>query len=115
MDKIIVGGTNSKDLAKRVARRIKAKYSELYADHFPDGELRIRFQDNLKGKHTVVINSLVPSPNESMMELVFAIHTAKELGAKKVIAVAPYLAYMRQDNRFHSGECVSAHVMAKLL
>jgi ribose-phosphate pyrophosphokinase len=63
----------------------------------------------------VIINSLLPKPNETLMEAVFAIHTAKDLGAKKVTFVAPYLAYMRQDKRFHSGECVSAHVMAKLL
>lgn len=115
MKQIIIGGTNSQDLAKRIARNTKSKYSALYADHFPDGETRIRFTDNLKSAHVVIVNSLLPSPNESLMELVFAIRTAKELGAKKVTAVAPYLAYMRQDKRFHPGECISSHVIAKLL
>jgi ribose-phosphate pyrophosphokinase len=115
MKTIVVGGTNSQSLAKSVAKRVKAPYSELFVDHFPDGELRIRFRDDISGKHVVIINSLLPKPNETLMEAVFAIHTAKDLGAKKVTFVAPYLAYMRQDKRFHSGECVSAHVMAKLL
>ena len=115
MNITVVGGTNSQALAKSVAKRAKASYSELLVDHFPDGELRVRFPDDVKGKHVILINSLLPQPNESLMELVFAVHTAKDLGAKKVTAVAPYLAYMRQDKRFHPGECISAHVMAKLL
>ena len=44
-----------------------------------------------------------------------AAHTARDLGAKKVILVAPYLAYMRQDKRFHPGEAISSRIMAKLL
>src|SRR3989344_2073956 len=115
MKRIIVGGSNSKGLAKSIARKLHTEYSELYADHFPDGETRIRFKTEIKNAYVVLVNSLLPHPNESMIELIFAIHTAKELGAKKVIVVAPYLAYMRQDKRFHEGECISSHVMAKLL
>ena len=51
----------------------------------------------------------------SLFDIVFAAETAKDLGAKKVILVAPYLAYMRQDKRFHPGEAVSSRIMAKLL
>ena len=115
MKTIVVSGTNSRQLGKNVAKRIKAQYSELVVDHFPDGELRVRFMEDIAGTHVIIINSLMPQPNENLMELVFAVHTAKDLGAKKVTAVAPYLAYMRQDKRFHPGECISAHVMAKLL
>jgi len=115
MKTIVVSGTNSRSLAKSVAKRIKSQYSELFVDQFPDGELRIRFPDDVAGMHVILIESLLPNPNTSLMELVFAIHTAKDLGAAKVTAVAPYLAYMRQDKRFHAGECVSAHVMADLL
>ena len=51
----------------------------------------------------------------SLFDIVFAAETAKDLGAKKVILAAPYLAYMRQDKRFHPGEAVSSRIMAKLL
>lgn len=115
MRTIVVGGTNSRQLAKKVAKLTKSSYSELLVDHFPDGELRVRFMDDLAGAHVIIVNSLMPLPNENLMELVFAIHAAKDLGAKKITAVAPYLAYMRQDKRFHPGECISSHVMARLL
>jgi len=115
LPKIIFSGTNSKDLAKKIARKAKAKYGELYASHFPDGETYLRFKTSVKGKEVVLVNTLYPNPNENMVELVFAAHTAKELGAKKVTIVAPYLAYMRQDKRFHAGECKSNTIMSKLL
>lgn len=41
--------------------------------------------------------------------------TLKELGANKICLVAPYLAYMRQDKRFHSGEAITSTIFAQLL
>ncbi len=115
MAKLIIGGTNSKELAKKIARKLKAPYSELFSTHFPDGESYLRFKTTVKKKDIILVNTMHPHPNESLVELVFAAHTAKELGAQSVTIVAPYLAYMRQDKRFHPGECKSNTIMAKLL
>ena len=46
-------------------------------------------------------------PNEKLLELLLAAQTARELGAREVTLVAPYLAYMRQDCAFAPGEAVS--------
>lgn len=63
----------------------------------------------------MLVQSFQPNPEHSLLMTVFAAETAKDLGAKKVVLVAPYLAYMRQDKRFHPGEAVSSRIMAKLL
>ena len=63
----------------------------------------------------MIVHSYQPNPEKSLLMTVFAAETAKDLGAKKVILAAPYLAYMRQDKRFHPGEAVSSKIMAKLL
>ncbi|MEM2916361.1 MAG: ribose-phosphate diphosphokinase [Candidatus Woesearchaeota archaeon] len=115
MKTIIVGGTNSKELAKKTARKIRAQYSELQKSRFPDGEMRLRYADDITGKHVVIINSLSPNPDEMLLESAFAIHAARQLGAARTTFVAPYLAYMRQDKQFHPGECISARAMAKIL
>jgi ribose-phosphate pyrophosphokinase len=115
MKTIVVGGTNSKELAKSVARLIKAKYSELEKSNFPDGEMRLKYNEDLTDKNVVIINGMMPNPDEMLLESVFAIHAAKQLGAGKITFVAPYLAYMRQDKQFHAGECISAKAMAKML
>ncbi len=81
---------------------------------FPDGESLVRVDARLAGRHCVVFCSL-RSPDEILFPLLSVAYTARELGALSVGLVAPYLAYMRQDKRFHSGEAVSARPFAHLI
>lgn len=110
---IIIGCSASKDLAKKISKKLKKPYSELFVSKFPDNELYVRFKTNVKNKTVVLVQSLF-EPNEKIIEILFAAYTAKDLGAKKLVLVAPYLAYMRQDKRFHPSGCISSEVIAKL-
>lgn len=112
--KIVFGLFPSQKLAKRVARKLKYKYSNIIVSKFPDGEFSIKFPLEIKNKEIIIIQSLI-NPNEKILELLFIGNTAKELGAKKITLVAPYLAYMRADRRFHKGEVISANILARLL
>ncbi len=112
--KVILSGTNTRALARRVAKLCKIPYADIFHNHFPDGESYLKLP-NVKGKEVIIVLTMYPNPNESALEAMFTIHTARDLGAKKVTIVAPYLAYMRQDKMFHPGECVSAHVLPTLL
>ncbi len=113
MKKAVIGFSDSSALAKKIARQVKAKYSELELKKFPDGETYLRFKDDVKGKEVIFIESL-NNPNEKIFDLILASHTAKELGAKKLTLVAPYMCYMRQDKRFNSGEAISSKIIGKL-
>ncbi|MDP3733911.1 MAG: ribose-phosphate diphosphokinase [Nanoarchaeota archaeon] len=112
---IITSCGNSIKLAKSLARKLKAQYSPLTISSFPDGDIYLKYNTSVKGKKVIIVQSFHPSPNSSLMRVIFAAETAKDLGARKVILVAPYLAYMRQDTRFHAGEAISSRIMAKLL
>lgn len=112
---IIVGCSTSKDLARKIARHLKCKYMQLEVKRFPDNEIYLRFKRSVDGEIVILVQSLAKNPNENLIELTFAASTAKELKAKRVVAVIPYLAYMRQDKRFKKGECVSSRIMAKIL
>jgi ribose-phosphate pyrophosphokinase len=112
---IIVGLSNSRGLAKRIASHLRIEYQELYVHNFPDGEMNIRFMNDVKSKTVVLVQSLYPHPNYSLLEVLFAASTAYDLKAKKVILVCPYLAYMREDKRFNQGECISSKVVGELL
>ena len=45
----------------------------------------------------------------------FAAGAARDLGASLIVLVAPYLAYMRQDKRFHTGEAITSRTFASML
>lgn len=80
---------------------------------FPDGENKITLPSSLPG-HVIFCRSL-DHPNEKLLELLLAVNTARELGAKVVTLVAPYLCYMRQDKAFEPGEAVSQRIVGSFL
>ena len=80
---------------------------------FPDGELRLRLPEALPNR--VVLWRGLHQPNEKLVELLIAARTARELGAKHLTLVAPYLAYMRQDMAFRPGEAISQRIVGGFL
>lgn len=112
---IITSCGNSVLIARKVAQQLKATFSPLTISSFPDGDAYLKFNTPIKGKKVAIIQSFQPNPEKSLLNVLWTAETAKDLGARKVILVAPYLAYMRQDKRFHDGEAISSRIMAKHL
>ncbi|KGM56288.1 phosphoribosylpyrophosphate synthetase [Lysobacter daejeonensis GH1-9] len=81
---------------------------------FPDGESLVAIDEQLAGADVAIVASL-HDPDVMALALRFAGETAREFGARSVGLVAPYLAYMRQDIRFHPGEAVSAPLFARFV
>ena len=81
---------------------------------FPDGEFYLRVLDEVSFRDTVILCSL-DRPDEKFLPIVFLAQTLRELGAKSVRLLSPYLGYMRQDKRFHEGEAVTSGLFARLL
>jgi ribose-phosphate pyrophosphokinase len=101
-------------LGQRLAHALEAAHAMLWLHRFPDGEARIRIDGDLAGRRVVVLASL-DRPDAKLLPLLFALATARDLGARSVGLVAPYLPYMRQDLEFHRGEGMSARHFAELL
>lgn len=82
--------------------------------HFPDGESYVRILTGVSDKAAAILCSL-NQPDTKVLPLVYLAQTLKELGAVKVMLVAPYLGYLRQDKRFHDGEAMTSNIFAALL
>lgn len=54
-------------------------------------------------------------PDAKLLPLYFLSKTAMELGAECTCLIAPYLAYMRQDKQFHTGEGITSKYFALLI
>lgn len=63
----------------------------------------------------VIFYCSLDKPNNKLIELFLAAAGARDMGARTVSLVAPYLCYMRQDKAFHCGEVVSQQVIGNLL
>ena len=112
---LIVSCSHGKHLGYLIAKKLKKKHSTLIVDKFPDDELHIMFDSELQNKNIVLTQSFYKNISDCIIEVIFTAKTAHDLGAKKVILIAPYFPYLRQDKRFHKGEAVSQRVIAGLI
>ncbi|MBX4212637.1 ribose-phosphate diphosphokinase [Candidatus Pacearchaeota archaeon] len=112
MSLVIAGFPETKDIAKHVARSLKAKYVPIKVEDFPDSEFHISLKNNPKNHTVVIINSLSGEPNRKIIETLLVAGVAKDYHAKKVILVATYLPYMRQDKHFFNYDSFSSlHIL----
>lgn len=85
---------------------------EIAVSRFPDGESLVRVPE---AASTAIVYCSLDRPNEKLVELILAAAALRDRGAGKIVLVAPYLGYMRQDMAFSPGEAVSQRVIGALL
>lgn len=86
---------------------------QIVQHRFPDGEIQLTLPAHLPPR--VVLLRSLHQPNEKLTALLLAAPTARQLGAKHLSLVAPYLAYMRQDMAFAPGQAVSQRIVGSWL
>jgi len=111
---ILIGCSGARHISKSLARSLKIEHSYLDVNKFPDNEIDIKFNKEVRNKKVYLVQSFYGNVNERIVETLFAGYTAKSLRARKIILVALYFPYLRKDKRFRPRECVSAKVMSKL-
>ncbi len=99
--------------ALRLAGAAGLRLALIERHRFPDGEFKLRLPASLP--ESVLLLRTLDHPNEKLLELLLAARTARELGARHLTLVAPYLAYMRQDVAFLPGEAVSQRIIGRFL
>lgn len=101
------------EMAQRLAHACGRAAARVERHRFPDGEMKLRLPAPLPAR-AVVFRSLA-MPNEKLVELLLVAQTARQLGARHLTLVAPYLGYMRQDIAFSVGEAVSQKIVGAFL
>lgn len=101
-------------MAPGLATALGAELGKMEVRRFPDGETYLRHISSPSGRRVMLLCTL-DRPDPKVLPLMFAADTARELGALEVGLVAPYLAYMRQDRRFHDGEALTSLRFAAFL
>jgi len=110
---LLLGFEDYRQAGQRLAEELGVPYQEVEIHSFPDGEHRLRLPASLP-EEVIVCRSLF-EPNAKLVDLMLLSQTARDLGAKRLLLVAPYLCYMRQDKAFHAGEAISQRIIGKLL
>jgi len=115
MDQLcIFSGGASLQLAEKIAAYLNMEVGSLERVRFADGEIWIKYNQNIRGTDVFLVQSLYP-PAENILELLFMIDAAKRASARRVTAVIPYYGYARQDRKDQPRVAISSRVIADLL
>ena len=110
----IFSGRSNPTLAKKIVESLGIGLGQLTIKNFADGELWIKFEENIRGTDVFIIQS-TNSPAENIMELVLIIDAAVRASANTVTAVIPYFGYGRQDRKDNPRVPISSRVMVDLI
>lgn len=102
----------SVDDATRLAAQLGVAMQTIDVHRFPDGELRVTVGP---AAATTIIYASLDQPNDKLLALLFAAEALRRGGATRLVLLAPYLCYMRQDAAFHAGEAISQKVVGRML
>ena len=98
--------------ARRLADRLGLALQEITVHRFPDGEIRVTVGH---AALTTIIYAPLDQPNDKLMAILFAAEALRRAGAKRLVLLAPYLCYMRQDAAFNEGEAISQKAVGRLI
>lgn len=98
--------------AGRLASLLGFPLREIALHRFPDGELRVAVGP---AADTTILYASLDQPNDKLIALLFAAEALRRAGAKRLILLAPYLCYMRQDAAFSPGEAISQTAVGRLI
>lgn len=108
--KKIFAGSSNPQLATKIADECGVSLGELSIKRFSDGEIWVKFEENLRGNDVYLVQS-TNAPSDNIIELALLIDAAKRASAQRINVIMPYFGYSRQDRKDEPRVPISAKVM----
>ena len=110
----IFSGRSNPLLAESIASNLNQKLGKISIRTFADGEIWVKFEENIRGSDVFIIQS-TNGPSENIMELALMIDAAVRASADTVTVVIPYFGYGRQDRKDQPRVPISSRVIVDIL
>ncbi len=111
----IVSGNANPALAKEICRNLKIALTDSTVTRFSEGEVRVKINENIRGKDVFVVQPTCPPVNEHLMELLIILDALRRASARRITAVIPYYGYARQDRKDQPRVPITAKLVANLI
>jgi ribose-phosphate pyrophosphokinase len=111
----IIAGNANRRLADGIAKYLQRPLAEASADRFPDGEINVKINSDVRGSDAFVIQPTCHPVNENLMELLIFIDTLRRASAGRITAVVPYYGYARKDRKDEGRVPITAKLVANLI
>lgn len=110
----VASGRSNLPLARKVAEHIGIELTHTDIRNFSDGEIWVKYQDNIRGVDLFIIQSTI-SPADNILELLMLIDAGRRASAKRITVVIPYFGYARQDRKDQPRVSLTAKLVANLI
>ena len=111
----VFSGKSNPALAQRICKYLQVPLGRGGSETFPDSELIVKVEEDVRGKDCFVVQSACNPVNESLMELFIWIDCLRRASAKRITAVIPYFGYARQDRKDEGRTPITARLVANLM
>jgi ribose-phosphate pyrophosphokinase len=112
--KVFAGRSNPHFTAK-VCEHIGIPVGKARVDSFPDSEILVKLDEDVRGRDCFVVQSTCAPVNENLMELLIWIDCLKRASARRITAVIPYFGYARQDRKSEGRTPITAKLVANII
>lgn len=111
----VFSGTSNRALAQEICDFLQIPLGAASIDRFPNDELRVRIEQNVRGSDVFVVQSMSEPVDQHIMQLLIMIDALRRGSADRITAVVPYFAYAKQEKKTAPREPISAKLVANLL
>ncbi|HAZ09943.1 MAG TPA: phosphoribosylpyrophosphate synthetase [Candidatus Omnitrophica bacterium] len=111
---IFTGNANPK-LAQEICKYLKMPLGNALVTTFSEGEIRVKINENVRGKDVFIVQPTCSPVNNNLMELLILIDALKRASAQRITAVLPYFGYARQDRKDQPRVPITAKLVANLI
>lgn len=111
----LIAGTAHPKLSKAISEALEMPLADAHVGRFPDGEVDIKVNEDLRGRDVFVLQPTCPPVNENWAELLLLLDTLRRASAGRITAVMPYYGYARKDRKDEGRVPISAKVVANTL
>jgi ribose-phosphate pyrophosphokinase len=111
----VFSGRANIPLAEQIAHRLGDSLGKITLSNFPDGEISVRIEEDVRGRDIFLVQPTCPPVNENLMELLIMLDSFRRASAARITAVLPYYGYARQDRKDVGRVPITAKLVANLL
>lgn len=111
----LISGRAHRALAQEIADYLGLSLGPCTITNFPDGEIFVQLEHNIRGRDVFLIQPTGPSAQENLMELLILIDACLRASAERITAVIPYFGYARQDRKDAGRVPITSKLVANLL
>ena len=112
---VVFSGNANRPLAEAICRELEVPLGDALVGRFSEGEIRVKINENVRGRDVFVVQPTCSPANDNLMELLIMLDALKRASSARITAVIPYYGYARQDRKDQPRVPITAKLVADLV